>query len=209
MLQGKKHHISKGQSLHMEGVMVFGVITSGYVKRYLITDDGSESIQSIYGPDDMFPLTPVYKELIGLDLYKGEEVLYYSAMTDVVMYSISKDKLVQSVTENPELYKDLFYVAGIRLNSNIQRLENSSLKTANRKVIDMILYYAERFGKKTENGAELQLPLTHQTIANMLNIARETVSNVMVRLQERGLVLQQSRFRIAIPELDALRQARH
>jgi CRP/FNR family transcriptional regulator len=188
--------------------MFINLVSSGYVKRYLITDDGEESIQVIYGPEDVFPLTPVFSASIQLEIYKGEEILYYEALTDVIMYSMEKSVFLEALARNPELYKDLFYVAGIRLESNIQRLENVSLRDAHQKVIDLLLFFARTFSSKTEQGTVLDVPLTHQTIASILNMARETVSHQMSQLQNQGLLFSQPHHTICIPDVSVLKTAR-
>lgn len=204
-----QYNVPKGQSIHFTNERMFiNLVSSGYVKRYLITDDGEESIQVIYGPEDVFPLTPVFSASIQLEIYKGEEILYYEALTDVIMYSMEKSVFLEALARNPELYKDLFYVAGIRLESNIQRLENVSLRDAHQKVIDLLLFFARTFSSQTEQGTVLDVPLTHQTIASILNMARETVSHQMSQLQNQGLLVSQPHHTICIPDVSALKTAR-
>lgn len=203
------HKLIKGQTIQFSGDRMFlNLIVSGYIKRYLITDEGEESIQVIYGPDDIFPLTPVFSAALQLEIYKGNEILYYEAQTDVTIYSIEKEKFLSILRSDEAIYKDLFYVAGTRLESNIQRLENGSLKSADRKIIDLLLYYMERFGTKTDEGISLDIPLTHKTISSSLSMARETVSHTMSKLQEANLIISNSKHLILIVDSDALRLER-
>ena len=205
---GKQHQFPKGQVMHFaDERMLLSVLNTGYVKRYSITDDGSQSIQSIYGPGDIFPLTPVFKALFNKDIYLGQEVFYYEAMTPVIMHSVDRETLEAGLVAEPEIYKDLLYVSGVRLSSNIQRLENMSLRVANRKVAHQLVHYANKFGKKGDHGITLQLPLTHQNLASILNLARETVTNCLTALQEKGIL--ESDKNIVILDLDALKRASH
>ena len=209
LLRSAKHHkLPKGQVLHISSERMFlNMLASGYVKRYLLTEDGQESIQVIFGPHDPFPLTPVFAAAVDLAIYKGDEEIYYEAMTDVELYSISKAELIAALGSNESLYKDLFYVAGQRLESNIQRLENNSLRAVHRRLADVLVYYAKRFGKQTPNGIAIQLPLTQQILANILNVSRESVSINMTHLQERGLVHTEPHHMIVVPDVVALHKA--
>lgn len=208
LIECKRFKLPKGQVVSaFEDRAMLNLIKSGYVKRYLITSDGSKGIQVIFGPSDIFPLTPVYKAIYKLDVYSGPEQYYYESMTEIEIYSINQSSLQQAVDDNPLIYKDLFYAAGLRLNSYIHRLESMSLRAANRKVANQLAYLADIFGKKTADGSLIMLPLTHQNIADILNLARETVTHCLVRLEERGLIVADKQ--IIVLDVEKLRQASH
>ncbi len=62
--RGHRHKLPKGQimpSLFKD--LGVAKVEKGYIKRYLITQEGNQSIQIIYGPNNVFPLTPVFREL--------------------------------------------------------------------------------------------------------------------------------------------------
>ncbi len=164
------------------------LIAEGYVKRYLITKEGNKSIQVIYGPEDIFPLTPVYKNIFGMDIYSGPEQYYYEAITELKIHSLSKNQFLEQLDKNPSAYKDLYLAAGLRLNSYIHRLESISLGVANMKILDQLHYLADVFGEETPEGTLIKLPLTHKTIAEILDLTRETVSLHMGRFQKKGVI---------------------
>jgi CRP-like cAMP-binding protein len=202
---GRSLKLPKGQVVSAyEESAPLNLIKSGYIKRYLITKDGSSSIQVIFGPGDLFPLTPVYKATYEMDIYSGPEQYYYESMTDIEIFSIKQSDLQAAISENPLIYKDLFYAAGLRLNSYIHRLESMSLRAANKKVAHQLVYLADIFGKPNESGVSIQVPLTHQNLADMLNLARETVSHIITRLQEKGLI--EPAKNIIILDIDRLRR---
>ncbi len=59
---------------------------------------------------------------------------------------------------------------------------------ARNKVISIILICAERFGEQRKDGIFVKIPLTHQEIAKLIGVTRETVSIEMKKLQRRGLI---------------------
>ncbi len=208
LLNGRAYKVPKGQVLQLSGDhMLLNVVKTGFVKRYLITNDGSQSIQSIYGPNDVFPLTPIFKVLFNTNIYRGEEIIYYEAITPATILSIDQATFMAAIEQDPLLYRDLLYVAGVRLDSNIQRLENMSLRVANRKVVHQLVYFADKFAEKTDKGILLTVPLTHQTLADVLNLARETVTHCLSRLQEKGLI--EVGKHILILDLEKLKQTFH
>lgn len=202
---GKKISLARGQVIHdPEHKKFLNVVGTGFIKRYSIDNNGAQSIQVIYGPEDVFPLTPVFKTIFDLDLYHGPETFHYEALVDSELYAISQDELRKALKANSNLYKDLLFVSGERLNSNIHRLENISLKTTHRRIAHMLYFAAGAFGEKTKEGLVLTVPLTHQTLADSLSLARETVTRRLARLEEKGLIKVDRH--IVIKDLESLKK---
>ncbi len=189
ILSGRRIRMPKGQALYFtDDQYTLIILTEGFVKRYLITNDGSQSIQSIYGAYDVFPITPVFKILFGQPVYTGLETAYYEAVTPITFHAINRATLEQAVQDNPKLHRDILYACGIRLRTSMQRLENSSLKSAKKQIAHELVFLAEEFGSKKDGKVYIDMPLTHQTLASILNLARETVTVALNRLAEKELI---------------------
>jgi CRP-like cAMP-binding protein len=189
MLKGRKFKLAKGQIVQStDDRRVFNYITSGYVKRYLIANDGSLGVQVIYGPGDVFPITLAFSVLFDQEINESPETYYYEAITEVELYTINETELKDSVEADPRLYKDLMSVAGKRLHSTLHGLENLTLKNSYHRVAHELLYIAVRFGEQKSTGTKILIPLTHQDLADILSLTRETVSTCMVQLREKGLI---------------------
>lgn len=187
--EGRRHKLPRGQILQSsDDRAMLNLLVSGYVKRYLIGNDGNLGVQYIAGPNYVFPLTPVFKVTLDQIIYTGPEVYYYQCMTPCEIFSIDQDTLQRAVETNSLLYKALFAEAGVRLQDNIQRLENLSLKSAYNRVAHQLVYYARQFGTQQSNGIKLDVPLTHQDLADNLSLTRETVSTCMMRLRKNNLI---------------------
>jgi CRP/FNR family transcriptional regulator len=189
LLEGKSYKLPKGQlvqsfsdqnSLHS--------IETGFIKRYLITNDGKKSVQTLYGPGDIFPMTPLYEAVFGIDIYSGPEQYYYEAATALTIRSQDMTQILSALQANPLLYRDLFYAAGVRLNAYIHRLEDRSLRSSLYRIAHLLNFLGLQFGVQTADGITIQLPLTHQEISEMLDLTRETVSRDMAKLRERGII---------------------
>ena len=198
----------KGQVIETtDGVKRFYLVKSGYVKRYLISNDGELGVQVIYGPGDVLPLTLVFKALFEHDINDGPETYYYETMADTELYGIDLASLLAAIETNNLLYRGLFREAGRRMESTLQGLENLRMKTSYNRVAHQLVYLAKQFGQKTAAGIKISVPLTHQDIADVLGVTRETVSSSMTRLRKKGLV-KNSRG-IIIPDLDKLEAEAH
>lgn len=187
---GKKYNRIRGQVVNTtSGINGFNLIISGYVKRYLIKPDGSLSVQSIYGPNNFFPINPVFEVLYGFKVEDSDQ-FYYECITPAVFHSISLTKLVDALDaySGPELYKDLFAISGRRLQYHIHRLNNDALSSAYEKVAHQLDFLSQQFGVSAKDGIEIQMPLRHQDLADMLNMSRETVSKQLIKMQSNGAI---------------------
>ena len=201
---GKKYKRVRGQVINTSsGINGFNLITSGFVKRYLIKPDGSLSVQSIYGPNNYFPINPVFEALYGFKVEESDQ-FYYECVTPVVFHSIGLIKLIDTLDgyKGPELYKDLLAISGRRLQYHIHRLNNDALSSAYEKVAHQLSYLSNQFGLSTSDGIEIQMPLRHQDLADMLNLSRETVSKQLIKLHSSGAI-HASRY-ITIVDRDKL-----
>jgi CRP/FNR family transcriptional regulator len=52
----------------------------------------------------------------------------------------------------------------------------------------VLVKFSEQYGVPTDDGVRIDLPVTHQDLANMIGTARETVSRNMARFRQKGYV---------------------
>lgn len=202
--QGHKITLLKGETFQdSDRRPILNYIGKGFVTRYVIAEDGNLKVQSLYAPDYLFPLTIAFKSLFDLDIYDGREVVYYKALTDAVIYSIETDTFLEAIKINPLLYKELLYEAGLRFHSNIQWLENTMFKSVQERLVHLLVYLSTQFSVLTPQGTQLLFALTRQDIANILGVARETVSIHMVQLSHSGLVILEKK--LIIPDINKLK----
>ena len=203
IFSSRKRHYEKGDIiLSTDEKHSVHFVKEGFVKRYMISSDGSKGVQAIYGKGELFPLTAVFNKLLQENIYRGPEVYYYEAMCPVTVHTIEDDALIRAAKSNPMIYKYLLNQAGLRLSSNIQKLENIAIKNSVKRVAHQLLYFAKTYGDNSLFGLEITLPLTQQDIADILSLTRETVSQSISTLRKKGLVNTDGH--ITIMDMDAL-----
>jgi CRP/FNR family transcriptional regulator len=52
----------------------------------------------------------------------------------------------------------------------------------------VLVKFSQQYGTPTDSGVRIDLPVTHQDLANMIGTARETVSRNMARFRQKGYV---------------------
>lgn len=195
---GKKIDYKKGEFIIRAGDRPQGVycIIEGCVKAYTITDNGEENIHIIYRPGEIFPI---------LWLFNGGVVnAYFQASSPVRVWRVARRDVLDLIKTDPAAQADMMTQAVSQLQLFICRVDNLLCRTARARIAYRLIFLASRFGLPVQGGTFIDMPITHHDIANSINLARETVSREIERLEDQGLVLLQN-HRILIPDLDALR----
>jgi CRP-like cAMP-binding protein len=157
------------------------IIKSGFVRAYSISDMGEERTIAYYTTGELLPPGWLFGNA-SVSLY------YYDAFTDCEMLIISREQL-QHHTNNSEIVKELLedYVKlYVSASLHIHALEHSR---AEDKLLGIFQYLAVRHGRPTRKGSTvIDLRLTHQDIAGMVGLSRETSSIELARLRRKKII---------------------
>ncbi|MBY0550989.1 MAG: Crp/Fnr family transcriptional regulator [Candidatus Obscuribacterales bacterium] len=104
------------------------------------------------------------------------------------VYQISCDVLEGFVKENPNFALRLVQVVGMRLKQAQDRIEDLVFRQVPSRVAKLLMNLAENHGKMTPSGIVLDVPLTHQEIADFVGSSRVTVTQVLNRFRSRNWV---------------------
>src|SRR5581483_319073 len=72
-----------------------------------------------------------------------------------------------------------------------QRIQTLEYRTARERLLAELIYLAERFGERQGKEILINAPITHQDIADSINMSRETASRALELLFEEGLMGQE------------------
>lgn len=61
-------------------------------------------------------------------------------------------------------------------------------ETVTKRVSDLLVYFAQKFGRKDTLGIQIQIPITHDDIASFLGVSRETVTRSLAELKKEGQI---------------------
>lgn len=198
------HTATRGETIvTTENMQSVFCVKEGFVKRFLIKNDGSISVQGIYGPGDCFGVTTLSRLLVKAMPYTGSEVYYYEAINDVKVYEIESLTIQRALSREPELYKDFFIIQSWHSLSDVWRLENQGLANANKRAAHIICFYMERYGAPTARGWRFKVPFIQQDLADILDLSRETVSLSINELKKQKLL--KGRRKIMVPSLPELK----
>jgi len=155
-------------------------IKSGFVYSYSLTSDYKKRIQSILKPGEIFPLLWA--------IAHSPQRFYTKALTDVTLSIISKDLFLAKLYKDKDLTRRLIEIFAEYLNMYVERVENLELKTSRKKIIGRILHFSSRFGVKKNGEIYIQIPVTHNLIAQSINLSRENVTRELSKLEKEKLI---------------------
>ncbi len=210
--KGSHETQAAGQIFHSQDFAeTLFMLESGFVKRYQITQDNKRTIELIYGPGHIFPLSQLYKRLFGIEQNQANLVYVYQAMTDARVIRLNDDVVLEALEKEPLLYIDLFYEGGLRLKSNIERLASNALPDEYKKIAHQLVSLADEFGKPIgeigEHAVKIPLPLEPIDLAEQLNISPKVSEAVLASLNQSGYITTDDDHIISVPDVDLLKDA--
>jgi len=197
---GQLMHFSSGETIindidEPEGVYL---IKAGFVKAFSVSHAGHGNLLLIHKTGEFIPLP------WSLD---GAHTtgLFYEAMTNVTVLRASKDKLRVAMGHNAWLSQEILKQAVDIIIVYTKRIQTLEYRSARGRIIAELLNLAERFGKRNGKEVFINAPITHQDIADSINMSRETASRALELLFEEGLMGQKDHlFTILdLPKLQA------
>ena len=155
-------------------------LTKGYVRQYIISRAGIELTLQILQPISYFPMVWA--------INGTPNVYNYEALTDVEVGRAPRDEVVNFIKDKPKIIFELMSELLEDHAEALTRVEHLVFSDAYRRVISVLLYIAKHFGKNDGKQILVGHRFTHQDIATLVGVVRETASNEMEKLEKKGLV---------------------
>ena len=193
-------------STYAKGQEIFGpgrgqglvyIVRSGCVRLYKTLPDGRSINLGLLGPNTVFAQEDAYE---GLSTGSTAEALVESTVSVV-----ESGELASLIAESPELASAVVHGMTRRLTELQTLAEHLLVRDTSVRLATTLMTLAKGFGRPTADGmTAITLPLTHQSLANMIGSNRVTVTRKLLELQEKGLVRSLGRNAIAV-DPEALR----
>jgi CRP/FNR family cyclic AMP-dependent transcriptional regulator len=173
------------------------LLAAGRVKIKDVTPDGKETILAFIEEGELFG------ELAILGTEPRQE--YAEAVTDSQILAIPRDDLLWLMGQRPDFALAITKLVGWRRRRIENRLRNVLFLPSRERLVRLLLELIESHGDRTGNQCVLRVRLSHQDLASLVGVTRETVTVVLGQLRATGLI-RVHRRRIAV--LDCQRLAR-
>jgi CRP-like cAMP-binding protein len=153
-------------------------ISSGFVMIYTYLEDGTVVALGLWGPGDT----------VG-EMLSTMKPYHIECLTNV-------EAIILPVDDWNQLTNTLL--------NHIQQAEELMLIRSHRKVETMLMqllaWLSKKFGSEVEKGRLIDMRLTHEDLAALINSTRVTITRVLGQLEQEGLIDRLSLHRIMVKQ---------
>jgi CRP/FNR family transcriptional regulator len=162
-------------------------ILSGRVKVIQTTEDGRETIIAMHKTGEFFG---------EMSLIDGRTMpATVLAIEDTQTAIISKKEFTDLVSEQKKVLEKLLIILCTRLRDSWNTIQMLNFNNAAQRMKMLFAILCGEYGEKNGEGIILNIKLTHQNIANMAGITRETVTRVIDKWQkDKEITILKNKF---------------
>ena len=183
--RGTRIHMPKDTVIYDqdEGSGYVYVVEEGRVRLVYLAQDGSEHIL-------MFALRGgIFGELECME--KINSLVRAETLTDCSIYRIPEAGFMEAMSSDPELTLFIARELAHKLHVISVGFISISVDETKNRVARILLSTADIFGHEENGNIRIDLPITQQEIANLVNSTRLTVGNILRDFMTLGLIKKQ------------------
>jgi CRP-like cAMP-binding protein len=155
-------------------------LLKGYIREFYLYESGNELTVYLLYPTSFFPTSLVLGEKLNS--------FCYEALTNCSVVKIPKSKMENFLKNKPKLMERFMRKLLREYAENLDRLEELVFGNAYQKVASVILYLANHCGEKSRKLIIVPIKITHQDIATLAGVTRETASLAMEKLKNKKVI---------------------
>jgi len=170
------------------------VVRSGSFKTTISAANGREQVTGFYFPGEFVGLDAIHE-----NSYRSNALALETSSVCELPY----ENLQEIGSQMPQLQLQLLSRLSKELSADKSLMLLLGKKTADEKLATFLLSLSKRFRDRGFSATDFQLSMSRGDIANHLGLAVETVSRVMSRFQDEGLVVIDGKA-ISLQKMDEL-----
>jgi CRP/FNR family transcriptional regulator len=173
-------HIPKGSLLNTpgSGPRLMHLLVEGQLRSFQLAPDGRALLLELIEAGGFD----------GLLAIAGQRGHFTETVQDSLVAALPWAVLERLLETEPCIAINLVRLIATRLENREEHLESMALRDPSRRLARQLLALAETLGRREGTWVALKPRLTHQMLADMLGVRRETVTVHLHRLVERGAV---------------------
>lgn len=186
----REKHYEAGQVLIHAGddTAELHILTSGIVKVYDIDEKGQEKILQLIKAPAILPLDSFF-------ITSQPISWYYASLNTVTASVLSSEHLHEQIQQRPDVTAYILNWLATQTHELLVRLDGMNKTEAKDKLISILKFLRVYYAKPPQRGwQQIEFPVTHQLLAEMAGLARESVSIQMSQLQKEKIIRSRRPF---------------
>jgi CRP/FNR family transcriptional regulator len=180
------HYLQRGDALYHPGDAFQAVyaVHSGSLKTVELAVDGAEQVLGFHLPG----------ELVGLDaISEGRHPCMAVALEATSICAIPYPRLEDLAAQIPGLQRQLFRIMSREIFADHEMLHALARRRAEDRLAIILVSLADRFARRGLSRERLRLPMSRGELSNYLGLAPETLSRLLKRFEQQGLIAANGR----------------
>jgi CRP/FNR family transcriptional regulator len=175
--------IQKGQFIFREGDPAdwFHIVKQGNVKCVKSSPEGREVTLKVLMPGDLF--------CCEASAFAGEgHPGCAQSMGEGTIIKIHRKTMLDVIQRNPEAAVNIINYLSLRLRESQDNAKAFALDRAEQRVAAILAKFTLRSGIQEANGIRIGVRLTHQDLADMAGLTKETTSRILSRFKKERII---------------------
>ncbi|HKO51367.1 MAG TPA: Crp/Fnr family transcriptional regulator [Polyangiaceae bacterium] len=190
---------ARGRTLVKQGDLseaAFGIV-SGRLRVSLSRADGSEATLTLLGPG----------ELVGeLGLFEAaSRSAHVTALEDACVLTVGKSAFLGALKRSPAASLELCRLLASRVRQLAQHFEEVTAVPVEQRLARKLVFLAARWGAPTAGGVGLNLKLSQQELAELVDTSRQSANKCLSKWRSSGVLASSTRT-LVIRDLSALQR---
>jgi CRP-like cAMP-binding protein len=155
-------------------------LTEGCVRLGSFDEDGREVTKAILTRGEVFGELAL--------MHNGKRRDFASAMEDTSVCILSVEEMRQLMREHSGFNQFIMRLMGSRVLEMETRLESLIFKDARSRIIELVLEYGHKHGRRQGEQVVIENFIRHKDIAHLTATSRQTVTSVLNDLRNKNLI---------------------
>ncbi|MBV7275956.1 Crp/Fnr family transcriptional regulator [Clostridium sp. PL3] len=173
---------SKGEIIFNEGEPADAIylLRSGKILLFKISSEGKEISLDILNEGDILGENTIFDDI--------EHTFSARALEETFICSCQKVDFPKLLS-NPEISIKLIKSLTNKLNTYTDSMANIALYNVKNRIMNTLIRLSKRYGVETPSGIQLEILLSHEDIAHLVNASRVMVTNMIKELKNEGKII--------------------
>ncbi len=171
------------------------VLVKGVVRVFSISSQGDEQIVMFHVAGEFFPSSWIFGKAPGT-------LFFYEALTDCEVAFVSRTELLEFMSATPERSQAMLDYFTTNFAASLIRVNALEQPKARDKLIYTLYYLCQRYATLDKPQVKIPLALTHQHLASLVGLTRETTAMEMAKLKKESVInYKQQQYTVQLEKL--------